>query len=159
MANQNNFINIGLPTDSFSYYLIHKNYQNFLQQSHYTLYELNMSQSGFLDARQAKSNPEFANNQYYLATYQLYALLTDPQKFIFDYYICSGFSQTEITKIKKYNSSRSVLFHLEAIHKKLNKIFSPQRIDLSSERRIADPYTGRYIGESTAEWFKRMEEE
>lgn len=154
----NNFINIGLPTDSGGFWELQRAHEAFMYQPHYTMYELNLAQSGFLDARNNILNTELSQHQQYEIIHELYNKLTDTQKIILDLYLCSGLSQAEITTIQNYTGSRSVLFHLEAISKKLHKFFKPQEIGLSShsEQRIADPYTGRYEGESTAEWFNRV---
>lgn len=155
----NNFINIGLPTDSGGFFELQKAHENFMNQPHYTKYELNIAQSGFLDARNSIYNTVFSAEKYYNLTHELYPKLTEPQKEILDLYLCSGYNQAYITKLKNFQSSRAVLFHLEAISKKINKIgMITKKIDNDSHI-IEDTYTGRYASETVEEWFRRMNDE
>lgn len=153
-----------LPTHELDhYYKSHKRLETWYDELifHYTKLELQMSQSGFLDARSLKTkNPLFIDNIFYNTIYDVYSKLTTTQQVILDYHLCSGFNQTQIAQIQNYRDHKGVTFHLQAISKKINKIYKPIEVDVpyNIERKIIDRQTERYEDESTLDWFNRINE-
>ena len=128
---------------------------------HYTPLDLDYTKSGIFDAKRGYLNTDLIENEYYKIIHTVFTKLTTTQQLILDYFICSGYNHNHIAELQNYKTSRAVYFHLEAISAKVNKLFRPSEVGLppTEQRKIVDPYTGRYEGESTSDWFKRMEDE
>lgn len=146
---------VNIPPEGRVFHELVKNWEARYESSNrYTPYDLDMCKSGIIDASQTLNNHTVYNNDYYNMSHQLYQDCTATQQEILLLYICSGLTQTQINKLKNFQSASSTFFHLEAIRRKAQKRFSPPS-ETDMTPRIADERTGRYEGESTIDWFNR----
>lgn len=157
-----NLNSVNSDADGEVFYQLFKNYEKL--GSMYTPYELDCVRHGFLDCLSGSVTENYAQEPFYKLIQAVFPKLTDTQKEILELFLL-GFSKAEIGRIKDYSSSRSVLFHIEAInHKVIKHLESLSEQELRDLEFIVtepvvpvvvDKYLNKYDTDDSIEWFER----